>query len=278
MKAFAPLCAGVFFLATNGYSGSVIRVDFVGGGPNGAPPALAPADIAGAVPASNWNDVAQDVASGLAGSLMDNSGAQTSAAIVWSSDNTWSTVIPDINADYEMMKGYLDNPTNDIYVSFSGVPYPKFDVYVYFNDDNTSGGTVGSYSIGGSKIFGKDPGALFNGTFTRAYGTNASDTNALGNYVVFQGLSGEGFKLIGRPEDSVHRSPVNGLQIVEAHLRESSRMKDLFARASAKLNERVFQPGEPDDPVMELGQETLLENATWLLVHRDRPLEMPKAS
>ena len=43
-----------------------------------------------------------------------------------------------------MMKGYLDNPTNDIYVSFSGVPYPKFDVYVYFNDDNTSGGTVGS--------------------------------------------------------------------------------------------------------------------------------------
>jgi hypothetical protein len=65
---------------------------------------------------------------------------------------------------------------------------------------------------------------------------------------------------------------------LDAHLRENGRMKDLFARASAKLSQRVFQPGDPDDPVKELGQEALLENSTWLLTHRERPLEMPKAS
>jgi hypothetical protein len=60
------------------------------------------------------------------------------------------------------------------------------------------------------------------------------------------------------------------------HLRESARMKDLFERAAEKLNQRVFQPGEPDDPIKELGEEALLENGTWLLTHRERPLEIPK--
>ena len=64
---------------------------------------------------------------------------------------------------------------------------------------------------------------------------------------------------------------------LDAHLRECVRMKDLFGRAAEKLNARVFQPGDPDDPVKELGEEALLENSTWLLAHRERPLEMPKA-
>jgi hypothetical protein len=64
---------------------------------------------------------------------------------------------------------------------------------------------------------------------------------------------------------------------LDAHLRESVRMKDLFGRAAEKLKARVFQPGDPDDPVKELGEEALLENGTWLLAHRERPLEMPKA-
>jgi hypothetical protein len=65
---------------------------------------------------------------------------------------------------------------------------------------------------------------------------------------------------------------------LDAHLRESARMKDLFTRAAAKLKQRLFQPGEPDDPVKDLGEEALLENGTWLLTHRERPLEMPKAN
>ena len=146
----------------------IISINFVGGGNNGTPTPLGPADSAGVVPATNWNNVAQNLASGTVGGLKDDSGTSTTANVTWTSDNTWSTPIPQTNPNFRVMKGYLDNPSHDITVSMSGVPYATYDVYVYFNDDNTSG-TVGSYTLGASKIFGRDPG-VFAGSFSQANG------------------------------------------------------------------------------------------------------------
>src|SRR5947209_2888220 len=165
MKRVLALILQMIFLAWSGLGQQIISVNFVGGGAGGTPTSLAAADLAGVVPAANWNNVAQNLASGSTTNLLNNSGVAASAGIVWSSDNTWSTAISQANPDFKMMKGYLDNPSHDIIVSVSGVPYTNYDVYVYFNDDNTEGGTIGSYAIGAAKIFGKDAGALFNGTF-----------------------------------------------------------------------------------------------------------------
>jgi uncharacterized repeat protein (TIGR03803 family) len=192
---------------------SVISINFVGGGVNGTPTPLGPSDSAGVVPATNWNNIAQNIASGIAGVIKDDSVSATTVNVSWTSDNTWSTQIPQTNPNSEMMKGYLDNPTHDITVVISGIPYATYDVYVYFNDDNTTTGTVGSYTIGARKIFGRDAGVLFDGTFVEANGVSATDPNANGNYVRFQALSGASFTLTAHPENAGHRSPINAIQI-----------------------------------------------------------------
>lgn len=55
--------------------------------------------------------------------------------------------------------------------------------------------------------------------------------------------------------------------------KQYSRMADAFSLAESKLR------GAPGDPAIieELGREALAENADWLLLHRQRPLELPRA-
>jgi len=190
-----------------------IIVNFVGASVNGNPTPLSPIQAAGVLTLSNWNNVAQSGANGTQGGLKDSSGFATSASITWSSDNLWSTPMIEANANYQMMKGYLDNPTHDITISVSGLPYGTNDVYVYFNDDNNTGGTIGSYTIGSKKIYGHDTGR-FAGTFVLANGISGADPDASGNYLIFRNISGSSFTINAHPENAVHRSPINGVQIV----------------------------------------------------------------
>lgn len=202
-----------FYTASTPINSNPISVNFVGGSGNGSATPLSSGQIAGVITVSNWNNVAQIAASGTASGLLDSSGNPTPASVTWSADDLWSSPISEVNANYQLMKGYLDNPEDDISVSVSGLPHNANDVYVYFNDDNDTGGTAASYTIGSNRIYGYDAGR-FAGTFILASGTNAADPNAVGNYVVFKNVRGTSFTLTAHPEDAVHRSPVNGIQIV----------------------------------------------------------------
>lgn len=55
-------------------------------------------------------------------------------------------------------------------------------------------------------------------------------------------------------------------------------MTQLFELASETLNHAIEtnDENEANDIIMELAQEALLENGDWLLLHRSRPLEIPK--
>lgn len=55
-------------------------------------------------------------------------------------------------------------------------------------------------------------------------------------------------------------------------------MAELFQLANEKLNHAIElkDPTEANDIISELAQEALLENGDWLLLHRSRPLEIPK--
>jgi len=55
--------------------------------------------------------------------------------------------------------------------------------------------------------------------------------------------------------------------------KQYSRMADAFSLAESKLR---VSPGDPAI-IEELGREALAENADWLLLHRQRPLELPRA-
>jgi hypothetical protein len=55
-------------------------------------------------------------------------------------------------------------------------------------------------------------------------------------------------------------------------------MHQLFARAAQRLKE-LLEAGREEEArklVEDLGKEALAESSGWLLLHRDRPLEMPK--
>ncbi len=64
------------------------------------------------------------------------------------------------------------------------------------------------------------------------------------------------------------------------HGKQYQTMSILFGRASAALD-KVLRARPPDQArvahvLRELGEESLAENADWLLMHRERPLEVPR--
>jgi len=63
------------------------------------------------------------------------------------------------------------------------------------------------------------------------------------------------------------------------HAKQYERMGTLFARAKKSM-ETLLANGdvvEARDLVRDLGREALTENGQWVLIHRERPLEVPKA-
>ena len=63
------------------------------------------------------------------------------------------------------------------------------------------------------------------------------------------------------------------------HLKRYGRMSMLFDRACCRLDDllRVEDHAAARQLVRELGREALAENGDWVLLHRQRPLEVPKA-
>ena len=69
----------------------VISVDFAGASGGGGANFTEPGDVAGVIPVNNWNSDPSQLASGSLSSLIDDSGATTSAAVTWSgSNNVWA--------------------------------------------------------------------------------------------------------------------------------------------------------------------------------------------
>ncbi|BCU79451.1 autotransporter-associated beta strand repeat-containing protein [Luteolibacter sp. LG18] len=199
-------------VTTLGAGRSAISIDFQGGGSSGTPAPMGAAETAGAVSLANWN--ASGGASGTVNSLKDYSGATTSANVAWTSNNTWSTNIPDTAGDRRMMKGYLDtNNTSTTTVTVSGLPSAftgaGYDVYVY-TDGDTGSTKAGDYTLGARTIKALDTGGShFSGTYVQADGT-------AGNHIRFTGLTSSTFTLsaTGDQTYSGPRAPVNGIQIV----------------------------------------------------------------
>jgi hypothetical protein len=199
--------------------GSVTSINFVGGGPNGIPAAMGPAEAAGFLSMAHWNNAANSI--GSLSPLQNDLGALSGAFITWTCDNTWSTAIPDVAGNNRMMKGYLDtghvNPTT---VQVGGLPAAitvhGYDVYVYVDGGYTPATRTGVYSIGSTAFSLTDPGGVdFSGTFLRA--DNSVGNYSVGNYLVFTGVTGSGFTLTATPgpaADGIQRAPLNAIQIV----------------------------------------------------------------
>jgi len=188
----------------------VISIDFVG---RDTP--MSPAEIAGVVARSNWNEVQGSSGSGFA--LVDETGTTTGATISWTSSPVWSLPIADTPGNFRMMNGYLDTVGQNTTVTVAGLPANAsgYDIYVYADGDNSSATRTGTYQISGTGIttavinLTDAANINFGGAFTQA-------NNSAGNYVVFS-ITATGFTLTAIPStasDNTPRAPVNGIQIV----------------------------------------------------------------
>jgi hypothetical protein len=196
-------------------STNCISINFQGGGSNnGTPAVMAASESAGHVSANHWNTVAG--ASGSASSLVQNHGSPSAASVHWSSNNLWSTPVPDTAGNNRMMKGYLDtNDTSTTRVTVSDLPagYISQGYKIYLYVDGHSNGISnkqGRYSIDGSTITLVDAASAdFGGTFKLA-------NHGTGNCIVFANRKDSGFTLNATPDplESGGRAPLNGLQIV----------------------------------------------------------------
>ena len=192
-----------------------VSIDFVGSGT-----AMAASESAGVVAKTNWNSATNNVSSAPL-ALKDETGAGNGATVTWSSDNNWALPITDAAGNVRMMRGYLDNGSqNPITVNVAGLPASStgYDVYVYIDGDNETDNIVGKYTISGAGLTTTSINATdaantnFSGSFIQA-------SNSNGNYVKFSAVQATAFTLTATPvsgSGGVLRSPVNGIQIVPA--------------------------------------------------------------
>jgi len=63
------------------------------------------------------------------------------------------------------------------------------------------------------------------------------------------------------------------------HAKQYTRMAIVFSNARARLRQLISERKgqEAQDLIEELGKEALVENGDWVLLHRERPLEVPHA-
>ena len=62
------------------------------------------------------------------------------------------------------------------------------------------------------------------------------------------------------------------------HAKQYERMSILFSNARGHLK-KLLDEGDylrACQLITELGKEALMENGDWVLIHRDRPIEVPK--
>jgi hypothetical protein len=68
-------------------------------------------------------------------------------------------------------------------------------------------------------------------------------------------------------------------QALSEHVKQYDRMSVLFANAKQRLGEALDSESLHEARLLlrELGREALAENGDWVLLHRQRPLEIPQA-
>jgi hypothetical protein len=213
----------------------ILSIDFVGGVPGAPGPrggvAMDPTEIAGVVPAKNWNTAPGGTGS-LATLAYSDGTVASGAKAMWAAphnnaatSSTWSVGYTDVPGDVRMMNGYLDpswdntppSTAADI-LTVSGLPAGgPYDVYVYVKGEFSTGGSrTYEYAIGATKATLTQVSAPLTQPSSPFVYRLAPEGGA-GNYVVFQQVSGATLVLSVKPtsaSDSYYRSPVNGIQIV----------------------------------------------------------------
>jgi hypothetical protein len=184
------------------------------------------ADTAGVSPAANWNNSwpANPVTD-----LIDKDGQATTLDIAYTSFNTWSiqgsapALDTDGKSNKRLLNGYLNAgpagwnpPVTASTVTLSQIPYPAYDLIVYFSSDGAD--REGTVSDGTTTYHFKTLGAPSlaggNATLAQATDTTTAGYATAANYAVFSGLSGATKTLTVQMRDNDEWGGIAGFQVV----------------------------------------------------------------
>lgn len=172
------------------------------------------ANTAGVVSVGNWNEYAGGGGTTLSG-LVDDQGVATAASYTMTAANAWHTTpgFPDAG-NQAMMNGHnYMQPGETMNISLAGVPYAKYDIYVYYNSqavaNNSQTYTLLEKSV--SLLANENTAPGIATAFIECTGANN------GNYIVFRGvdISAVTLQATTTPGAQTGYLYVNGLQIVE---------------------------------------------------------------
>jgi hypothetical protein len=200
-----------------------IGVNFTATRFGGGPYPILSTETAGLVPQINWNNSnplgngsTSDIASPAPGRIVDNTGADSGAQIVWFNGNaevnsSGGNTTPNERLYRGLVEGSFFNlPSPQLTVTVSQIPYAQYDVYAYlagFSFPATS-----SVRIGNERYYYVQSSNFTTDGFIQATATSPQGA-PLATYAIFRGLQGSSFNL-EIIKESGNRPAIAGLQIV----------------------------------------------------------------
>lgn len=187
---------------------------------------LAPADVAGAVPAANWSN--STVNNEILTDVLDSDGDATTVDIAFVNtpfayDNDTPDLGGDLTDDAKMMRSQrARSNVSKMALVASELPYSSYDVYVYWGG-RKAGEIVplamevnlqlldGSEWVIQETKYLRDDDHVWDGSYDESTASTAAAAADGAEYVVFRGLSENSFRIL---TDSGNRTSLSGIQIV----------------------------------------------------------------
>lgn len=194
-----------------------------------------------------WNDsyarTSGSVATGTETGLLDSDGVATSAAISWSSKETWYGDGNSSTQDRRIVLGYLDdgdagNGTPGVFVTVSDIPYATYNVYCIVASDHGSSTTFPclDFQVNGTTWAFGGTSAVNATAFANLEATSANGTwvriipgTQTGNYWKMENLSGSTLTIDGQlGTNNVARGSIAAIIIEDAADTDGDGMPDTW--------------------------------------------------
>lgn len=208
--------------AASAAQAGVVSVNYTA---DGATP-MAGSEVAGVVPAGNWNNFTQStVAANAALNTNDQTGAVSGVKFSWLGSSMAATTTADASGDSRMMRDGLYGGNIEIRITVpAAMAGNGYKVILYVDPlggtkqetriiakDNAANQTIGTYYV-------DDAGTDFSGTYVAADGAShlpVTNITTGSNYIVLNGLTTTSLLLtITSPNTTPYRTMISGIQFV----------------------------------------------------------------
>lgn len=224
---FASLAAACLIACTSASPASAgpingIGINFVGSSGTGG--TLGTNDSAGVMPQTHWNNVTGNTPTGI--SLHNQTGVASGASLtVTNNGGIYTAASTTVPGDEALNSGFIFGTST---ATVSGVPYAKYDVFVYELNDasgrqetTTLNGTTSYYGVSttptNAGLVDNNPATAY--TYVQATSQTAGTFTPNANFVEFQNVTGASFSITNSAPGNGY---LNGIQIVQATPEPSS--------------------------------------------------------